>query len=146
FNRPTPGMRAAFKVQFVLSVALPFLAAWTPALLLLRLRKPRPRLGRIARQPGAVACAVATTAMTIVALWILALWAAGVSGRVLHASVLFVNYSQLVGFAVVGGWASLALGGRWRQEPSWIDRAGKLAGAAWIVATALDWSRTFFLF
>jgi hypothetical protein len=42
-----------------------------------------------------------------------------------------------VGFAVLGGWAVLVLSGRWRPEPSWIDRAGRIIGATWIGAVVL---------
>jgi hypothetical protein len=49
--------------QVALLAGLPLLAAWTVALLLSRLGRPRPHLRRMLRQPGAVACAVATLAM-----------------------------------------------------------------------------------
>jgi hypothetical protein len=39
----------------------------------------------------------------------------------------------LGGFAVAICWATLALGGRWRAEPSWIDRLGRIVGVAWMV-------------
>jgi hypothetical protein len=52
----------------------PVLAAWTVALLLARLRRPGPHLRRVLRQPGAVACAVATLAMVLDTLWIIPMW------------------------------------------------------------------------
>ena len=36
------------------------------------------------------------------------------------------------GLAVTVAWSMLALGGRWRSEPSWLDRAGCLLGLAWV--------------
>jgi hypothetical protein len=43
----------------------------------------------------------------------------------------------LTGFAVIGSWATLFLGGHWRAEPTWIDRVGRLLGAYWISAIFL---------
>ena len=56
---------------------MPHLAASTLALLVVRLRRPRPR--RLARQPGLIACAVATAAMLAVGVRVAALAARGMS-------------------------------------------------------------------
>ena len=40
---------------------IPFVAAWTPACLLVQMTGPRPRWRRLRRQPGLVACLVAST-------------------------------------------------------------------------------------
>jgi hypothetical protein len=141
---PTPGMRQLLSIEASLKVVVPFLAVWTPALLLLRLRQPRPCLKRLARQPGAVASAVATLAIAIVAVWILSLWAAG--SRFMLSSDLagaFLGYSSEISFAVAGGWSVLAFSGRWRSEPSWIDRTGRATGVAWIATVGLHWSKYF---
>jgi hypothetical protein len=37
------------------------------------------------------------------------------------------------GWAVVVSWLTLALIGRWRPEPSWVDRWGRVLGFTWIV-------------
>ena len=80
---------------------------------------------------GAVACAVATLAMAVDAMWIIPIW-------VRNASPLMAAYSFVchvdVGFAVLGSWAVLVLSGRCRREPSWIDGAGRIIGAIWIGA------------
>jgi hypothetical protein len=136
---PSPGMRNFLALQFGLSSVIPYLASLTPALLIVRLRQPRPSLRRVGRQPSFIACAVATVAMGIEALWIGSLWAQG-SGFI-QASTVFVGYAQQVSFAVIGGWVALALSCRWRPEPNWIDRVGRLFGLAWIGVTALSWSR-----
>jgi hypothetical protein len=36
------------------------------------------------------------------------------------------------GLAVAAAWMALLLTGRWRAEPSWIDRAGRILGVLWI--------------
>src|SRR5690242_18723380 len=50
-----------------LMTLLPFVALWTLALILLRLRRPRPALRRLARQPGATACLTAAIGLAVAA-------------------------------------------------------------------------------
>jgi hypothetical protein len=37
------------------------------------------------------------------------------------------------GLAVTVAWSMLALSGRWQSEPTWLDRAGRTLGLAWVV-------------
>src|SRR5262249_4351146 len=119
-------------------------ATWTVALLILRLRAPRPSARRLARQPGAMALASATL---VAATCLVALGLAGVAcslmGGFEWSLAFFVDsawgvriYSLILiglpGWGVAGAWLTLIVGGRWRPEPSWIDRAGRLAGVVWI--------------
>jgi hypothetical protein len=135
----SPGMRRFQALQFGLSAFIPYLSVLTPALLILRLRQPRPTLRHVGRQPGMVACTAATIAMAIETRWIGSLiW---VGSGFIHAETVFVGYAQQVSFAVVGAWIALALSGRWRPEKSWIDRSGRLIGWVWVVVTILSWSR-----
>ena len=46
----------ATKICDVVSYIVPLLVAWTPALLFMCMRHPRPRLARVTMQPGTVAC------------------------------------------------------------------------------------------
>jgi hypothetical protein len=39
---------------------------------------------------------------------------------------------EVVGSVVLGAWAALVATSRWRIESSWIDRLGRILGAAWI--------------
>jgi hypothetical protein len=48
-----------------------------------------------------------------------------------------------IGFAVAGVWLALLLVGRWKAEPSWIDRLGRALGCLWIVLTAVLWLRCY---
>ena len=143
------------------SWTIPFGITLTIAVLVLRFRSPRPRFARIARQPGAAACAAALFAMaarmaqeaSLYALAYLTLPSSPVrlpsppftrfdnpgwhrlSGRMLHNIVLEsfpLVVSASVGIAVVVAWGIQWAGGRCRPEPSWIDRAGRLLGAYWI--------------
>lgn len=114
--------------------------ALTLCLTLMRLRHPRPRRRRLMRQPGWIAC-----------------FSGGIAGLVAHgidrfnelADQLLRRYlttqspmiylietdlpTYLAGTAVLISWLILALGGRWRGEPTWIDRVGRIAGIGWLV-------------
>lgn len=94
--------------------AMAFLFAYTFTLLALRLLSPRPPAAELVRQPG--------------------LWASG--GVVLGvASMLALGYFQplVLPASVALAWLGLVLCGRWRAERSWVDRAGRLVGACWLV-------------
>ena len=126
-------------------VAAPAWFAWTVALGLLRLRAPRPPLRRLRRQPGLLAAA------TIVGLFLLlcgcnwgqSLWSLA-EGR-LDDGFPWNPFSpnlawQLLFFgptAVIGGWLTLFLSGRWRPEPGWIDRSARFLGWGWIACVVL---------
>jgi hypothetical protein len=65
--------------QDAIEVSRPFLMAWTTALLVVRLRRPRPSWRRLSRQPGMAACGIATLVVLvhltgIVLVWALAQW------------------------------------------------------------------------
>jgi hypothetical protein len=102
-------------IRFALLALLPYLAAWTVALLIIRLRSPRPRFRRLARQPGFVACAIAALGLLICGLsWLL------VTRRFLSFDprMFLIGYTPHLCFIVVGAWLALILGGSWRAEPS----------------------------
>ncbi len=132
------------------AMVIPDLTMATLAILAIRLRRPRPDLRRLYRQPGAVA----VSAAVVVIFW-------DVIGLLVQFSLSESNQSQLnerpyyansafawafletpetIGLAVGVSWVLLALGGRWRAERGWIDRAGRVIGVAWLVLVMLDWS------
>jgi hypothetical protein len=125
----------------------PMVVVWTFGLLLLRLRSPRPRMRRIARQPGfATECAVlAALAVTVgeLAGWMIAgsglrffliLTVRGQGLReVLDNGLRFDETIQQVAAAVVSVWGVMFLGRVLRPEKSWIDRLGRVLGVLWIV-------------
>jgi hypothetical protein len=138
FAAQSPRIRGGKVIRGSLAYVLPVLAAWTPALLFLRLRQPRPPLRRVFRQPGTVACIAATLAMSIELFFVVPLFAFG--SRFADVETLFIRYSPEVSFAIIGSWSVHALTDRTRSEPSWIDLAGRITGAAWIACTALEWA------
>ncbi|MDB5353045.1 MAG: hypothetical protein JWN86_4292 [Planctomycetota bacterium] len=135
----TPGvrMRAFVAIRYGLSALIPILAALTSAVVAIRLRWPRPRLRRVARQPGTVACTIATMAAALEAGWIGGLLAVG--SPLISPATVFVVLVNPVGFAVAAAWTALSMAGQWRPEIDWVDRVGRLCGAAWIgVAVVSD--------
>jgi hypothetical protein len=132
-------------------------AAWTVALLTLRLRRPRPRFRRLARQTGFVCTLVATAVLTIVFIAGLALVIRSGIHRAANRETLVSGCLEMwqflakeqVGCAVAGSWITLAAVGRWRPERDWIDRMGRALGAYWIAGPCIDlpikfWYQYFF--
>jgi hypothetical protein len=126
----------------------PILLAWTAAIVVLRLRGPRPPRRQLWRQPGFVACFAVIFAL---AIW----WAAlavpvgfSMAGDLSQATEpirlrAWIEYlawawdqhqTEAFNPAIAIGVGCLAsrAAGRWRPESSWIDRAGRLMGAIWL--------------
>jgi hypothetical protein len=103
-------------VQFLSSVLL----GLTLAQPVLRLRRPRPPLQDVIRQPGLAVClALILGTIAAVDLW----WMIGTDviawiGPVLPLALLW----PLLGIFP------------WRPEPSWIDRLGRAVGWGWVIA------------
>jgi hypothetical protein len=149
-----------------LVLASPFVAAWTLAILGLRLRRPRAHWRRLVRQPGLVA-----GLMVALVLILRLVGFATMCARVMGQSNLgirnvtsiggggigrlsgafmglppgylcfdfdhFLNTMAMIGVAIGSGWMLLLVSGRWRPEPSWIDRAGRVLGWFWIAILPL---------
>jgi len=94
-----------------------------------RLRRPRPPLRVVALQPGMVAFwAVAFH----VALEIVFLTASDNHGPTLWPTMV-------LGCCVLPiAWGAMKLTGRWRPEPSWIDRLGRVLGVCWWCAICVE--------
>lgn len=119
---------------------MPCLATWTAACLLMQLRNPRPARRRFVRMPGAMACLVATVAIGLTAAGGLATWAMTAPDNRHRMQRLFgaiIFGSHQVGAAVLWCWATMAISGRWRPEPTWLDRSGRLLGAGWVFTATI---------
>jgi hypothetical protein len=125
----------------------PLVVAWTFGLFLLRLRSPRPRLRRMARQPG-FAAEFAVLAALAVTVGELAGWRIAGCGlrhfvnltlrgqilrEMLDNGLRFDETIQQVASAVGSVWVVMFLGRVLRPERSWIDRLGRALGVLWIV-------------
>ena len=135
--------------ELALVMTLPCLLFLTIAVAILRVRRPRPSWRRIARQPGMTALMAALLFLPV-ALPPIVLFAdfsyqmrnPGKSFWVEDETwadlpiALFVFLMFAIpapGIAVIVAWTMLAVQGRWRNEPSWIDRAGRVLGVTWIL-------------
>ncbi len=120
---------------------LPLALSLSAAILLLGLKKPRQNLRRVYRRPGIAACTVALVYAVLSAIGY---------GVFLHfgyaldrgvfddqsSAMLWIRIGMqpifLVGGAIASVWIVMWLGGTWRAEGSWIDRAGIALGIYWI--------------
>ncbi|HEV3122830.1 MAG TPA: hypothetical protein VGY53_13040 [Isosphaeraceae bacterium] len=84
-------------------------------------------------------CIAASIALAVCGLSVLPPLVAG--SNYTQWSLSVVSYTPEVSFAVMGSWLALALGRRWRAQPTWLDRAGRALAASWIAANALAWLR-----
>ncbi len=141
FSGSLTGFQQFDLIELGLRATFSFLATWTPALLILRLVRPRPRWRELARQPGMVACAAATLVLAWEAAAILGTGL--VTPRFARSRGVFffpfvLSYQEVpkVASVVAGAWLTLALGGRWRAEPGWVDRSGQVVGVAWLACQA----------
>jgi hypothetical protein len=100
-----------------------YLVGMTLTFLVLRLKRPRPALRELLRQPGMVA----SLAIVFGSVW--------VAPYLDYFFFFFKSHMLLttptgVGGTVVVTWAILASGRRWQSEPGWIDRLGQSLGYA----------------
>jgi hypothetical protein len=65
FRQEFPISHINFIAQCANEACLPLLASWTLCFLILRLRRPRPRLRRLARQPGMAGCSAAALVLIV---------------------------------------------------------------------------------
>jgi hypothetical protein len=132
FRGELPGRFPAFWVAthdllrntlwYGLQVAFALLLGFTPAWIVVRLRRPRPLWRVLVRQPGTVAA----LAMVLGLFW--------GTGALL---ILFPGHfdsmtaaPSAIGGAVAIAWGTLALTRKWESEPGWVDRVGRLLGCA----------------
>ncbi|MEO6808264.1 MAG: hypothetical protein ABI353_04045 [Isosphaeraceae bacterium] len=106
--------------------AAPLIAFWSLALLIIRLRKPRPPIRRLSREPGFIACVASALGILFGALIFITYLLRGRSGE----WILPVGFP--VGYAVAASWLTLVLNRRWRPVPDLLDRAGRVLGVYWI--------------
>jgi hypothetical protein len=128
------------------------IAPITLAVLIMRLRRPRPPFSRCFRQPGAAACAAATTFFVLDVLTrlldLIFRFSADRMGVVFHTGSMTTSLRYHVdnlfgplalwvgewsGMAVAGAYLALWATGLWRSQPSWIDRTGRVLGWLWML-------------
>jgi hypothetical protein len=129
--------------QAVVSI-IPFLIAWTFAFSFIRVRSPRPRWRRIARQPGMAGCIAVSVGIVYELSWFgLTAIGQGVQSALLwgflpSASASLRLFGDVACLWVAAAWMVLALGGWWRAGAGWIDRLGRFLCFAWIAIRLLE--------
>lgn len=140
FVSPNSGWSVGYAYELVLelgvALGVPCLGGWTPACLVLALRKPRARWRRFRREPGFVAILLATVVVAltfVVASTFVGLFSSNSS----ELSELFITANVLCGClggsVILGSWTTMLLTRIWRPTPTWTDRLGRLTGVAWLV-------------
>lgn len=128
--------------------------AFTLALIPIRLGRPRPARDELWRQPGLLACVSVAIALLIsileqvVSISTFAMRRPNISLRGEFGPILEETIYRLPGQAILviaASWTILALGGRWKAERGWIDRAGRVIGVYWIVINLVSWCSVFFV-
>jgi hypothetical protein len=123
---------------------LRLLSCWTLAVLIIRLRPPRPRRVRLMCQPGMLAVATATAYTAVIGAGFLLAFLI----RAKYKPAWSDYTAQAIDLdstakAIAAAWLILVLSGRWRPERTCIDRLGCLIGIAWIaleiVGNLFDW-------
>jgi hypothetical protein len=134
------------RLFFWLHQVVPFPALWSLAVFAIDRRDRRKGRRRGARQAGLVACYAATVALAITALIASAFLIVHILEDTraipkvlshptqMHSPPPFADapMEEIAGAAVLGAWSAMAAGRRWRTEPSWIDRLGRVLGGIWI--------------
>jgi hypothetical protein len=139
-----PGALTISYITASVTYASALLAPWSLALIILSLRGPRPTFHRLARGPGFIACAAATSGITLYLTVCLAQSAMGKltfnAASTWRITETFAIYASLM---VAGSWLTLALGARWRMETNWVGWAGRALGIGWISLLLLGFLRIF---
>jgi hypothetical protein len=110
------------------------------ALIPLRLRRPRPPVRRVRRQPGFIACFAVVLGMAWFGLFCasILLKRSSMLPSVSLNILWWISSPSSVGAEIATAWVILAVSGRCRPEPSWIDRSGRILGIAWIIGYFLE--------
>jgi hypothetical protein len=127
-RRPIPaGFRGFFAIECGHAAVFPCVASLTIAFVPLRLRRPRPPLAHVMRQPGIIACCMSLLQLATGGVAV----ATSIGGTSLSNFAFFL--SPVIGLSIAGAWAVLRLNGWWRPEPGWVDAMGRALGVSWII-------------
>jgi tRNA A-37 threonylcarbamoyl transferase component Bud32 len=136
FQNQTTAPIPAFLLWVVGS--LPCVVMWMLGLLALRSRRPWPNLREVATEPGMAACGMAALGMTVAGL--LTFLVLTIPGNWHGAPMLLLRLIPMTSYMsavpVVATWGFLVASGRWRPEPTWIDRVGRVLGC-WLISVVL---------
>ncbi|WP_165070834.1 hypothetical protein [Paludisphaera rhizosphaerae] len=130
-----------------LAATIAGLVVWTPTVLAMQFRRPRPALRRLTRRPGFAACLAGTSLVVLgaIAVGLLALVRQSRQGMPVRVGrpvptpdpnwwvSVVLYFGGFVGPAIIATWLLLAVTGRRRPSSDWVDLLGRAIGTAWIV-------------
>lgn len=132
----------------ILAIVIAILTTWTPTVLFLKLRSPRPTLRRLSKQPDFVATLAATSILCLEALGLAILWLVRIArrgvwakqGRPIRTPTLdsywwievVIMFTGAIGAAVLASWVVLVVSGRHRASWGWLDLLGRTLGGLWV--------------
>jgi hypothetical protein len=117
----------------VIGLASRFVATELIGLFVAGLLPPRQTPRRLSRQPGIVAVVAATAAMVAGGLIVVSLSLFRRHPISSADEYSWPFFEARIFPAISAAWIIQALTGRWRPESNWIDRAGRVLGAYWII-------------
>lgn len=120
----------------------------TGSWMVIRLRKPRPSIRHLSRQPGFASAVAVITAFATGTIFAVAPWMTGLIqvlgeprwGRAWWGNVwaaMLSMHPESACTPMVAVWLLLILSGRWRHEPGWIDGMGIALAAYWLLIPPL---------
>lgn len=125
-----------FKYMLIRENIQAWIAILSIALLVIRVRQPRPSRRRLLCQPGTVArLAVSILTLSRFACGMIP-WTMFFFSKHFDQFYFFDNMIRHIGLGIdlilVPAWLLLALSGRWRADSGWIDRSGRILGCVGI--------------
>jgi hypothetical protein len=139
-----PTARLTWFKTMVIGFSSPVLIALSMGVFVISLRRPRPPLRCLAREPGFVAMAVIVMT-TVYYLFHLAIRAISNYYSTLSPSLysshylhIFGNIFIAAGFNVAVAWFVLALQGNWRPRSIWAGGLSAALGCTWVAIRVLD--------
>jgi hypothetical protein len=119
---------------------VPLLVVASLSVVVLSLRGRRYSILRLSHQPGFLLClAAVTSSVSTIVVQDGAFWLQGYVG--VSSEVIVNGIVPNAGYMVLGCWMALIFVGRGRPAPSWLDRAGYVLGASWVMLLILDSAR-----
>jgi hypothetical protein len=120
-----PIVRSPFVFRAVHDECAVCVAALSAAMLILRLRRPRPLLPQVFQQPGFVGCLATTVVLGMCIV-------NKVPERSISSIVLVASIANA--YSIVAAWFAVLFAGSWNPEPGWIDRMARTLCVFWLVA------------
>ncbi len=142
-------VRTQWLSHLIVRYSYPVAVIWSLTVLVLAITPPCPPVRRLVRQPGFVACCVVAMTVLITGPLAFAISQHNFIAGLPTSTRLQIYLGEALtfrrgegGFAVASAWLVLWANGRWRSQPSWADRLGRLLGLFWVLTIPFAWPVT----